>query len=67
MMRGSKRDWSRLQEKPGRIMGSLRIAAVVDGLKVGGGGGRKRKGDEERLRSQPIGESRQQRGNKAVL
>lgn len=49
MMRGSKRDWSLVQEKPGRIMGSLRTAAVVDGLKVGRG--RKSQGDEERLRS----------------
>lgn len=38
MMRGSKRDWSLVQEKPGRIMESLRIAVALSGLKGGGGG-----------------------------
>ncbi|EGV93889.1 hypothetical protein I79_002744 [Cricetulus griseus] len=36
MMRGSKRDWSLVQEKPGRKMGLLGIPAAVDGIKVGG-------------------------------
>lgn len=39
MTRGSRRDWSLAQEKPGRVMESLRLAVAVDGLKGEGGGG----------------------------